>query len=605
MSARWVDCLRARLLHAATRRRAANGAAGPAAGEIERLRRALDEANARAHVAASELAAARAAAASAERDIGALRAALDEHSIISVTDRSGRIVEVNSGFCQISGYSREELIGQDHRIINSGTHPRSFWVHVWRTIGAGKAWRGVVCNRRKDGTIYWVDSTIVPHLDDDGRVARYVSIRFDVTAQKLGEIALEAQTAKANALAAQAEAANVAKSAFLANMSHEIRTPMTAILGFTELLLDPLLEPAVRDEYTRTVQRNGEHLLAIINDVLDLSKVESGRMTVERCAVDTAELLEDVRALMSVRAEAKRLALEVVCETEVPRVITTDPIRLRQILVNLVGNAVKFTDAGGVTLRVAYLPDRRLLRIAVADTGIGIPAEALGRIFLPFVQVDDSTTRRYGGTGLGLDISKRLASMLGGDIQAESVPGRGSVFTVTVAAEDIGDGAMLDSAALRGAPIGAAPEPDPASATAAEAPLRGVRVHVVENSPDNRRLIAFYLRKAGAEVRLYDDGSLVLDALIGAGATGSRASPAREVLLSEMQLPGLDGYQLVQALRTAGWGGRIVALTAAAMAGDAERCVEAGCDGYVAKPIDRALLLRMCGADASSAQPCA
>jgi PAS domain S-box-containing protein len=373
------------------------------------------------------------------REVNALRSALDEHSILSVTDRHGQITDVNTGFTRISGFSREELIGKDHRMLNSGIHPSSFWSDLWSKIGVGKTWRGEVCNRRKDGSLYWVDSTIVPYRNADGDIEKFVSIRFDVTAQKQAEEALVAAQA-------QAEAANAAKTEFLANMSHEIRTPMTAILGFTDLLAtDGHREraPQRRLEYIETIRRNGEHLLEIINDILDISKIEAGKMNVERVPTAPANLVLEVLSLMDVRAKAKGLLFEAIFENEVPETIETDPVRVRQILVNLVGNALKFTEMGSVVLKIRTDLDSQMIHFSVMDTGIGMTPEQIDKLFNAFVQADASTTRKFGGTGLGLRISKRLAQMLGGDISVSSKAGQGSIFTASIACGDLAGIKML------------------------------------------------------------------------------------------------------------------------------------------------------------------
>jgi PAS domain S-box-containing protein len=531
------------------------------------------------------------------REVQALRLALDEHSIISVADRSGRIIDVNTGFCRVSGYAREELLGQDHRILNSGHQSKEFWVAVWRQITAGHAWRGEVCNRRKDGTLYWVDSTIVPCLGADGRVERYVSIRFDITGQKESEERLK--KAQADALAADA-----AKSEFLANMSHEIRTPMTAILGFTELLAndgDQLRAPPERLEHIETIRRNGEHLLAIINDILDLSKIEAGKLVIEHAPTDPVAFLADIRRLMDVRAKAKSLRLEVHYTTPMPASIMTDPMRLRQILVNLVGNALKFTEVGGVLLRVGCDPRAERLTVEIEDSGIGMTEAQLGHLFDAFMQGDASVTRRFGGTGLGLRISQRLAGMLGGAITVRSVPGQGSVFTLTIATGPVAEAGLRligtgenapanERVASTGGPAGAT-EHDPEV-------LAGVRILLAEDGPDNQRLIGFHLRKAGADVRVVENGRLAIEALSADGTVAGAlaANPRFDLLLTDMQMPEMDGYTAAALLRAKGWNRPIVALTAHAMSGDRERCLAAGCDGYATKPIDRNALIEACRA---------
>ncbi|MCX5688783.1 MAG: PAS domain S-box protein [Planctomycetota bacterium] len=540
--------------------------------------------------AGEELVKAKATAERALSEIGALRAALDEHSLLSIADRKGRIIEVNSGFCHISGYERKELLGQDHRILNSGHHPRSFWTGVFATLVTGKAWRGEVCNRRKDGTLYWVDSTIVPHMGSDGKPDKYVSIRFDITAQKAAE-------AKLKAAEARAQEASIAKSEFLANMSHEIRTPMTAILGFTELVAsdgDHEKAPRRRLEYIDTIRRNGEHLLSIINDILDISKIEAGKMTVEATATDPVAIIRDVVALMDVKASGKGIKLDAIFETPMPAAIESDPVRMRQILVNLVGNAIKFTEVGGVTMRVRCDPERELLTIAVEDSGIGLTDEQMGRLFGAFVQADASTTRKFGGTGLGLRISKRLAEMLGGDISVASTPGTGSAFTVSIPTGSIA--AVEPVTAASQSARSELVQSSGASTSTAEPLLKGIRVLLAEDGPDNQRLISFHLRKAGACVEVAENGRRAIEMLTRDGAFDSPLAeqPAFDLILTDMQMPVIDGYQATALLRSRGCRLPIVALTANAMSGDAQRCLDAGCDAYASKPIDRIALVDTC-----------
>jgi signal transduction histidine kinase/HPt (histidine-containing phosphotransfer) domain-containing protein len=377
-----------------------------------------------------------------------------------------------------------------------------------------------------------------------------------------------------------AQEASRLKSEFLANMSHEIRTPMNALLGYAELLADPRLSPAARAEHCATVRQNGEHLLTIINDVLDLSKIESGRMTVERIPCSPFALVADVVSLFRARAAEQQLGFEVRYAGPLPETIVTDPTRLRQILVNLLANAIKFTPAGAVRLEARLDDDPRRLRFEVRDTGIGMTAEQQAALFRAFAQADPSTTRRFGGTGLGLAISKQLAAMLGGDLRVASVPGQGSTFTLTV---DTGGGAdvrLLDgSPEAVGGPAGTAAEERPVR-------LRG-RVLVAEDGSDNRRLLALHLRNAGAEVELANDGLAALRLATAAAAAGHPFA----LVLMDMQMPELDGYAATARLRAEGYRGPIIALTAHAMAGDRDKCLRAGCDDFAAKPISQRALL--------------
>jgi PAS domain S-box-containing protein len=687
--------------------------------------------------------------------------AIDDHAIVTVTDAEGRIVHANDRFCEISGYARHELIGRTHAVVNSRTHSGAFFADLWRTISRGDVWRGEVCNRAKDGRLFWLEMTVAPFRDTTGRIVKHIAIRTDITVRKMIEARMSATNARLQAIldaasevaiiacdlrgvittfnpgaermlgwreeevvgirspeclhdAAElraraaalsvelgrpvegfetfvaiprrdgsekrewtyvrkngtrltvqlvvtpqrdtdgaicgylglamdvsdqrrtttelretnealvvslsmqsrmsaeleasrriAEAASRSKSEFLANMSHEIRTPMTAILGYTEILRGDggQLSPTQRDEAIETIQRNGSHLLAILNDILDLSKIEAGRMTVERIDCGPVRLASDVVAMMQPRALGKGLALTLDVATPIPRTIQTDPTRLRQILVNLVGNAIKFTERGSVRLTLSVDgvcgDGRPQLRMAIADTGIGMSPHQVERLFQAFSQADASTTRRFGGTGLGLSICKRLAQLLDGDITVSSTPGSGSTFVVCLPVV-VGSDAVVDPA---GAPLaaaaGATKSPGeraaPADATGAAAtarpqPLTGMRVLLAEDGPDNQRLISFHLRRAGAEVALVGNGRDAVDTALGA----VRAGQPFDLVLMDMQMPVLDGYGAARELRDQGYPGGIVALTAHAMAGDRERCVAAGCNDYTTKPIARDTLIAAC-----------
>ncbi len=404
-------------------------------------------------------------------------------------------------------------------------------------------------------------------------------------------------------VAQELEITTRSRTMFLANMSHEIRTPMTAILGFMDVLLDDGAEADERRRLAKAIRTNSEHLLAIINDVLDLTKIEAGGMTVSPGPVDPLQVVADAVTALQPSAREKGLDLHVVVEAPVPVSIATDAHRLRQILMNLVGNAIKFTRHGGIRVAVRMAdsaPTPRVdpdpadapaatsrLRIMVTDTGLGMDQAQQARIFQPFLQADASTTRRFGGTGLGLAISRRLARLLGGDITVRSEPGHGSTFMVEIGTGPVVGVAMTDRM----------PADRDAGSTVAPTETGAMHVLLAEDGVDNQRLIAHHLRRAGMTVTVADNGVEALELTLAATRVGS----AFDAVLMDMQMPEMDGYEATQRLRAAGWKGRIIALTAHAMSGDRERCLAAGCDDYLTKPIDRQALLRAVQGGAPSA----
>ncbi len=388
----------------------------------------------------------------------------------------------------------------------------------------------------------------------------------------------------------EVKAAAKSKSVFLANMSHEIRTPMTAILGFTDLMLDPQQSSADRINSIQTIRRNGEHLLTIINDILDLSKIEAGKMDIESIPCSPCEILADVACLMRDRAMQKNLALEIEYGSAIPEKIHSDPTRLRQILLNLVSNAIKFTKTGGIRIvtRLIDPPDVNSprMRFEVIDTGIGLTPQQQGKLFKAFAQADTSTTRHFGGTGLGLTISLKLAKMLGGDITVSSTYGQGTSFTVTVQAGKLAGIAMIEN------PREAMTEPAPPVLTGGHKKpkqLEGIRILLAEDGVDNQRLISFVLRKEGATIELADNGQIAYDGAMQAVQGGQPF----DVILMDMQMPQLDGYGATNLLRSQGYKGPIIALTAHAMSSDRDKCLNAGCDDFATKPINKAKLIEV------------
>ena len=613
------------------------------------------------------------------RELATQKFALDQHAIVSITDTAGTILYANDRFCDISGYTREELLGRNHRIINSGTHPTEMFRDMWQTISHGKVWRGEVCNRALNGDLYWVNATIVPLLNATGEPERHIAIRTDITDRKRIEAQLseqlhlveelieaiplpvylkdsagryvrlnkafelffqisreellghtlndllppedaslhtekdaelfadkgmqsyeasvhsrdglihdtvyrkavltrrdgsvsgllgvivditERKRAEIEVLRAKeaAEAASRAKSDFLANMSHEIRTPMNGVIGMTDLALETALTAEQR-EYLTIAKSSAESLLTIINDILDFSKIEAGKLLVEEISFDLYRLIAEVLKPLALRAHEKGIELLSEVLHDVPRYVRGDPSRIRQVLVNLVGNAIKFTNDGEIALRTELLQlqdGHAIVHFTVRDTGIGIAPDKQDLIFDAFSQEDTSTTRKYGGTGLGLSICRRLVELMGGRIWLHSQMGEGSTFHFSVQLE-------LSEQAT--------------SAQGSQINLVGRRILVVDDNATNRRILCSMLSLLKTIPRAVDSAHAAL-ALMEEGSTDF------DCILLDAQMPEMDGYELARRLHaTYKYLPPMLMLSSGALRGDAQRCQEAGIAGFFSKPI--------------------
>ncbi len=615
-----------------------------------------------------------------------LKFALDEHAIVSIADKRGIITFVNDKFCEISKYAREELLGQDHRIINSGYHSKEFFRSLWKTVSSGKVWHGETRNRSRDGSFYWVASTIVPLRDGNGDIAQYISVRTDITQRKLAEESLQASNERFrstfdlapigmalvgldgellqvnNALVdilgytpgeltgkpmqellhdddlkswvflivqaldeevntfgleiryihkdghevwallnttllrdaqqeplyfisqiqditqrkhmleelrnahREAQEASQLKSEFIATMSHEIRTPMNAIIGMSELLSYTELTEEQQD-YARIVHTSANALMDIINDILDFSKMDAGKMVAEVIELAPLEIVENAAELMSPRAHEKKIQLVTFVAPEIPIQLMGDPGRLRQVLLNLLGNAIKFSEHGRVAVRATLssrTSDYCVLRFEVADTGIGIGKEALGRLFQPFVQADGSTTRKYGGTGLGLAICFRLVELMGGEIGVDSVEGQGSTFWFILP--------------LR---LAAAPLPESLRPLAA-------RTLVVDDDEISREILARYLTSRGLPCSIARDAIQAREML----RASARDQQPYELVVVDLMMPGADGFALASAIKDISENKppSLIMLTAFDQPGMRNRALTEGFAAYLVKPVKKSLL---------------
>ena len=611
--------------------------------------------------------------------------ALDQHAIVSITDTSGTILYANDRFCEISGYQRHELIGQNHRIVKSGIHPPELFRDMWGTITLGHVWHGEVCNRSKAGQLYWVSATIVPLLGPDGQPEQYIAIRTDISDRKHMEAELSEQLDLVEGLIEAiplpvyikdaegrylrlnrafeifigikredfigktlyellarddarfhsemdtellarggtqtyetivhgrdglshnaiyrkatltrrdgsiygllgtiiditdrkkaeiemqlakeaAEAASRAKSDFLANMSHEIRTPMNGIIGMTDLALDTALTEEQR-EFLGIVKSSAESLLTIINDILDFSKIEAGKLLVEEISFDLHRVVAETLKTMALRAHEKRIELVFEIMPDVPRHVLGDPSRLRQILINLIGNSIKFTHEGEIAVRAELSPTigkQPHIQFSVRDTGIGIATDKQQSIFEAFSQEDTSTTRRFGGTGLGLSISRRLVELMQGRIWLESEPGKGSTFFFSLELK-------TDS--------------QPPEAGTSHIVLRGRHILVVDDNTTNCRILSSMLAHWDVKTTLADGGSTAIEIL--------RKTPqAFDCILLDAHMPEMDGYELALNIRgPLAIMTPMIMLSSGALRGDGQRCQEVGISGYFSKPISSEELL--------------
>ena len=475
------------------------------------------------------------------------------------------VIYANPAFYRITGYSEEEVIGRNCRFLQGPeTNPRHIKA-LREAIGNGEAINVEIVNHRKDGSRFVNELHLSPIFGDDGEVRYIFGIQHDVTARE--QFARDAERARR-----AAERANAEKSDFLAFMSHEIRTPMNGVMGTISLLLDTTLD-AEQHAYAETARRCGELLLATVNEMLDLSRIEAGHLAIEEEAFDLAAPVAEVLDLLAPAVAEKGIRLSASIDPLLPARVIGDARRLRQVLLNLADNAVKFTAAGGVGIRVERAEANGMVRFAVADTGIGMPPEVQARLFGRFAQGGPETARRYGGSGLGLMICKRLVGLMGGRIVLASTPGKGSTFSFEIPLRPIAESGRPPSTLL----------PRPALAK----PLPGARgrVLIAEDGEANQLVAAAILRKAGYAVDLARDGEEAL---------GAARTAAYDLVLMDVRMPRMDGLAATAAIRgLEGPAGRvpIIAMTAAAMPDEVARCLEAGMDAHVAKPMDLTALL--------------
>ncbi len=521
----------------------------------------------------------------AEQSLRKLSQAVEQspESII-ITDRNSVIEYVNAACLKSTGYSEAELIGQNPRIFNSGETAPEVYARLWETLGQGKPWAGQFCNRRKDGAVYYEHVRIAPIRDVKGEITHYVAVKEDITEkmriakeldayrEHLEEMVASRTVELAHARDA-AEAANIAKSAFLANMSHEIRTPMNGVMMLTHLLMQTPLNPNQQDKLSKVVDC-AEHLLSVINNVLDISKIEAGKMALEVGRFSLREVSGRAITMIQAKATEKGLKLRLVVDPQLPHELIGDATRVSQALLNYLGNALKFTEQGEIVLHLEQLASegkRVKIRFSVIDTGIGIDDETLRHLFQNFVQADNSTTRKYGGSGLGLSITKHLAKMMQGEAGAESELGKGSCFWFSATFERPNELAT-DSHAT------AYPSSDISPEDLLKRDFKGTRVLVCEDNTINQEIISEVLADVGFVVDIAENGAVAISL--------AETNDYRLVLM-DMQMPIVDGLEATRKLRTMpGYVATpILAMTANAFEADREACLEAGMDHFITKPV--------------------
>ena len=508
------------------------------------------------------------------KEISDYKNTLDEFAIVSITDQKGIIAYVNDNFCKISKYNREELIGQDHRIVNSGYHSKDFMRGLWRTIAKGEIWKGEIKNKSKDGIIYWVDTTIVPFLDERGKPNKYVAVRTDITDQKsfteeLTEAKVVAELATLNAEEAKgiAERALQSKQQFLSNMSHEIRTPMNAILGFTKVLLKTDLVPTQK-EYLNAIKTSGDGLLVLINDILDLAKTDAGKMTFEEKPFKIEFSISTMHQVFDLKIKEKNLELVKEYDNKIPEVLIGDAVRLNQILLNLLSNAIKFTQKGKINIAVRLLnedKEKATIEFAITDTGTGIQEDKLESIFENFQQATSSTSRLFGGTGLGLAICKQLIEKQGGTISVKSKVNEGSTFSFTLSFQKTNGENKKENGDV-----------------VLDNEIKNIKVLLVEDIKLNQLLMKIILEDVKFKYDIADNGKIAIEKL---------QTETYDIILMDLQMPEMNGFEATEYIRnTMKLKIPIIALTADVTTVDVAKCRAIGMNDYVSKPLDERVL---------------
>jgi PAS domain S-box-containing protein len=498
--------------------------------------------------------------------------ALDQSAIIAITDENGIIKAVNDNFCKIFKYRRKELIGNSHKIITSKFHSKAFFKEMWDTIKSGNVWRGFIKNKNKDDEYYWVDTTIVPFLDVNKKPFQYLAIRFDVT---------ENMNAEDKIIKAKehAEECDQLKSAFLANMSHEIRTPMNGILGFTNLLKDVNITQENQQEYIKIIDQSGARLLGIINDIIDISKIESKQMELSISETNINKQIEYIFNFFKPEVANKEILLVFKNGLDLNKAyVKTDSEKLYAVLINLVKNAIKFCDKGTIdfgyilkTKNKSTTNEINELEFYVKDSGVGIPDDRKHAIFDRFIQADFSDKRAFQGAGLGLSISKAYVEMLGGKIWVESEVGIGSSFYFTI---------PYDAGPKGGTVFIETPEQK-----ISETQIKKLKILIVEDDPISKLLMTKVLLPFSKEIIKVNAGFQAIKAC--------QNNPDIDLVMMDINMSGMSGYEITNQIRLFNKKVIIIAQTGNALSSDRKKAIDSGCNDYISKPINKDLLIQL------------
>jgi PAS domain S-box-containing protein len=497
---------------------------------------------------------------------------------ILITDKDGTILWANHAFTVLTGYTLEEAIGQNLRILKSGVHDAAFYKHLWQTILSGNVWRSEIMNRRKDGALYTEEATITPVKNQEGKITHFIAVKNDITARKQIEEKfhtlnaeleqrVQVRTHQLQLARDAAEKANRAKSTFLANMSHELRTPLNAILGYSQLMQRSNSLLAEHKEVLAIINRSGEHLLALINDVLEISKIEVGQSVPEITMFDLHALFGDLESMLGASARTKGLQFEITGTSRLPRYVVADENKLRQVLINILGNAVKFTEQGSIIMRVAVkneASDGARLAVEVEDTGIGICENELDKLFIYFEQTAGGRAKK-SGTGLGLAISRDYVRMMGGDITVAGQEGKGSTFRFEISIREGSESEFREKTSTERNVISLAPG------------RKIPRILVVEDMEESRALLVKLLEVTGFEVQAAANGREAVERF-------ERFLP--DFIWMDVRMPVMDGLTATRRIKESKAGKSVIiaALTAHALKEERTTILAAGCDDVVRKP---------------------